>query len=210
MRRRVIATALATAALVVSTTAAAAGNSWESANVLSQLDPITMTRSVVAVNGASILRNESGVTAHISMPTPEPGTYAYAAGPTGTTEVGHPEAFSYWLFVFFNPEECAAMPCGPGDLINDPDVVAGAFNVGGHLVSGTTLTMAGRANSTTMSFGGANAETIGQALAMGYSLADAEIHVAVAPHGALNPALLPGLISTPNGGPPQWWLAFFL
>jgi hypothetical protein len=114
------------------------------------------------------------------------------------------------MFVFFNPEECAAAVCGPSDLINDPDVIAGAFNAGGHVKGGgPTLTLAGSVNASRVTFGGPNAETIGQALDMGYTLADAEIHLAVAPHGALDPALLPDSISTPVGGPPQWWLAIF-
>ena len=67
----------------------------------------------------------------------------------------------------------------------------------------------GFVNRSSFTFGGAKAETIGQAMSMGYTLTDAEIHLAVAPHGALDPALLPGSISTPNGGPGQWWLALF-
>jgi len=38
----------------------------------------------------------------------------------------------------------------------------------------------------------------------------AEIHVAIAPHGTLQPALLPAQFNTPIGSPPFWWLALFL
>jgi hypothetical protein len=55
-------------------------------------------------------------------------------------------------------------------------------------------------------FGGPNAESLGEALSLGFDLADAEIHLAVAPHGALDPALLPASISTPVGDPSFWWL----
>jgi hypothetical protein len=37
----------------------------------------------------------------------------------------------------------------------------------------------------------------------------AEVHVAVALHGVLDPALLPEQISKPIGSPPFWWIAMF-
>jgi hypothetical protein len=99
--------------------------------------------------------------------------------------------------------------CGPGDLMNNPNVVAGAFNAGGHIEGGANLTLVGAVNKSSATFGGPNAETLGTALALGYDLADADVHLAVAPHGALDPALLPGSISTPVGNPTFWWLAIF-
>jgi hypothetical protein len=155
------------------------------------------------------MRTPNGVAASLKMATPAPGSYTYPVGPTGSGVAGHPEAFSLWVFVFFNPEECAGLICGPGDLMNDPDVIAGAFNAGGHLEGGPNLTLQGFVNKDSFTFGGANAETLGTALSMGYDLAGADIHLAVAPHGALDPALLPGSISTPVGTPAAWWLAIF-
>jgi len=207
MRRLV--TVIAVAAIVASIAATASADTWETEDIFGQ----GMAGPTVAVDGARINRGASGVTATVTMPTPEPGTYMYpdsATSPTSSGVAGHPEAFSLWVFVFFNPEECAVPNlCGPGDLINDPDVVAGAFNASGHLTAAPTLTMSGRITTKTMSFGGPNAETIEEALALGYSIADAEIHVAVAPHGALAPELLPGQIKTPSGTPAFWWLAIF-
>ena len=203
MRR--LMTVIAAAALVAMSAATAAANPWEAEDIFGQ----GMAGPTVAVNAAKINRGASGVTASVTMPTPEPGSYVYPTGPTASGVEGHPEAFSLWVFVFFNPEECASDICGPGDLINDPDVVAGAFNAGGHLAAGPTLTMSGRITEDTMSFGGLNAETIGEALAQGYTIADAEIHVAVAPHGDLAPELLPSQIKTPAGTPTHWWLAIF-
>lgn len=206
MRRLV--TVIAAAALVASFAATAAANPWETADIVGQ----GLAGPTVAVDGAMINRGETGVSASVSMPTPEPGSYTYpdpAMFPTSSGVAGHPEAFSLWVFVFFNPEECASSVCGPGDLINDPDVVAGAFNASGHLTASPTLTMSGRVTAKTMSFGGPNAETIGEALAQGYTIADAEIHVAVAPHGALAPELLPAQTKTPSGGPGHWWIALF-
>lgn len=205
MRKRNLATFVAVASLVVSGTSVSAAGGWETADVVGQ----GMAGPVVAPDGASIRRTPNGVVANLTMSTPEPGNYAYPTGPTGSGVAGHPEAFSFWVFIFFNPEECAAAICGPGDLINDPDVIAGAFNAGGHLEGGPSLNLAGSVNKSRFSFGGANAETLGEALSMGYDLADAEIHLAVAPHGALDPALLPGSISTPVGTPAFWWISIF-
>jgi len=205
VRKRILATIVATASLAASTSLAAAAGSWETADVVGQ----GLAGPVVAADGAAILRTPNGVAAKLVMPTPVPGSYTYPVGPTGSGVAGHPEAFSLWVFIFFNPEECAGAICGPADLMNDPDVVAGAYNAGGHLEGGANLTLEGFVNKSSFTFGGPNAETIGQAYAMGYNLADAEIHLAVAPHGALDPTLLPGSISTPVGGPPQWWIAIF-
>jgi hypothetical protein len=204
MRRLV--TVIAAAALVASTAATAVANPWETADIFGQ----GMGGPTVAVDGAMINRGATGVTASVTMPTPEPGMYAYPdAAPNSSGVAGHPEAFSLWVFIFFNPEECASTVCGPGDLINDEDVIAGAYNAGGHLAAGPTLTMSGRITEKTMSFGGG--ETIAKALAMpeGYSIAEAEIHVAVAPHGALAPDKLPLQIKTPAGTPNHWWIALF-
>jgi hypothetical protein len=203
MRKRIV-TSLAIATLALSPAAASAG-SWETANVRGQ----GLAGPVVAADGAAILRGPNSVAARLVMSTPEPGTYTYPSGPTGSGVAGHPEVYSLWVFVFFNPEECSTNPCGPGDLMNNTDVVAGAFNAGGHVTSSQTLTLAGSVGLGSATFGGPNAETLATGLAMGFDLADADIHLAVAPHGALDPALLPGSISTPVGNPSHWWIAIF-
>lgn len=204
MRKRILATLIATASLVLSVTSAAASG-WETANVAGQ----GMAGPVVAPGGAAILRTPNGVAASLRMSTPAPDSYTYPTGATGSGIAGHPEVFSLWVFIFYNPEECAADICGPGDLMNNPAVIAGAHNGGGHVVGGPNLNLAGFVNKDSFTFGGPNAERLGQALSMGYDLADAEIHLAVAPHGALDPALLPGSISTPVGTPAFWWIAIF-
>lgn len=205
MRTRIFAILMAVTSLMLSATIASAGGPAETANVVGQ----GLMGPVVAPGGAAIIRTPNGVVANLSMATPTPGSYTNPVGPTGSGATGHPEVFSLWVFVFFNPEECAAAICGPGDLMTNTDVIAGAYNAGGHVVGGPNLNLGGFVNRSAFTFGGPNAETIGQALAMGYSLNDAEIHLAVAPHGALDPALLPGSISTPNGTPANWWIALF-
>jgi hypothetical protein len=204
VRKRILISLVAGTSLALSASVVSAGT-VETANLVGQ----GPTGSIVAAEGASIMRTSSSVIAKVVMDTPEAGSYTLGAGATGSQIHGSPAAFSLWVFVFFNPEECAAAVCGPGDLINNPAVVAGAFNAGGHIEGGPNLTLAGSVNASRVTFGGPNAETIGQALAMGYSLADADIHLAVAPHGQLTPELLPLQISTPVGTPANWWLAFF-
>jgi hypothetical protein len=204
MRKRIVASLIAIATLALSS-GAAAGSSFETADVVGQ----GLAGPTVAVDGAAILRTPNSVVAQLVMPTPAPGSYTYPVGPTGSGIAGHPEVYSLWVFIFFNPEACAGALCGPADLMNNPAIVAGAFNGGGHVAGGQNLTLAGSVNGSRATFGGPNAETLGQALAMGYDLADAEIHLAVAPHGALAPELLPASISTPVGGPPLWWLSIF-
>jgi len=203
MRKRALATLVAATILVLSATSASAASGWESADVVGQ----GLAGPVVAPGGAAVLRTPNGVAAGLTMSTPEPGSYTYPTGATGSGMAGHPEAFSLWVFIFYNPEECAGPICAPGDLMNDLDVIAGAYNAGGHLEGGPNLKLEGFVNKDSFTFGGPNAEKLGQALSMGYDLADAEIHLAVAPHGALDPALLPGSISTPVGMPAFWWLA---
>lgn len=166
---------------------------------------------VVAQDGARIHRTANGVTASISMSTPAPGSYLYPESsmwPTSSGEEGSPEAFSLWVFLFFNPEACDG-GCDGSDLVGNKAVVAGAFNAGGHLVAGPNLTISGKINSRSAVFGGPMAETLSEALGMGYDVAGAEVHLAVAPHGALDPALLPGQITTPAGNPNYWWIALF-
>jgi len=205
MRTRTLAIPMALATLILSVTVASAAKPFETADVVGQ----GLAGPVVSQGGAAIQRTPNGVAASLKMLTPQPGTYSNPSGPTGSGVSGHPEVFSLWVFVFFNPEECASAICGPGDLMNDLDVVAGAYNAGGHVEGGPNLNLAGFVNRDSFTFGGANAETIGQAMAMGYDLAGAEIHLAVAPHGALAPELLPASISSPNGTPASWWLALF-
>ena len=201
---RALLTAAASAALLTSSAVALAGSPWEQADIASQ----GPGGPVVSPGGAGIHRTANGVTAKVSMPTPEPGSYAYPQGPTASGVAGHPEAFTLWVFIFFNPEACDGDCDGP-DLTTNLDVVAGAFNAGGHLVGGPNLTISGKVNQQSALFGGPNAESITAALELGYTIAGAEIHLAVVPHGALDPHLLPEAIKTPVGNASFWWIALF-
>jgi hypothetical protein len=140
---------------------------------------------VVASDGATLRRTAKGISASLSMPTPEPGTYIYPSTGVAFSGPGHPEAFTLWVFVFDDPE--------------DPDWT-GAFLGGGHLVGGPNLTLSGQISRNTEPF-------LGEPLR---NPEGARVLLAVAPHGALNPELLPAAIQTPTGpGPDIWWLALF-
>lgn len=140
---------------------------------------------VVAENGATIRRTSNGISIKLRMPTPEPGTYEYPTQGQAFSGPGHPEVFSLWGFVFNDPEA------------EDWD---GAFAVTGHVVGGSTLTLSGNITLNSEPFLGTKLK----------NPRGAKIRLAVAPHGALDPDLLPEALGTPTGpGPDIWWMAEF-
>ncbi|MGH3119016.1 MAG: hypothetical protein ACRDQ2_18265 [Gaiellales bacterium] len=158
---------------------------------------------VASADGATLQRSESGLSARLSMPTPVPGTYMYPPAqtvpfPFPAAVPGHPEAFSFWVFVFNYPELCSD-PCGSNDLGVGTPARGGAFSGGGHIEGGAKLTLSGHVSMNTEPFSGS----------LLLEPLTAEVHFAVAPHGALDPALLPDQISKPIGAPPFWWIAMF-
>lgn len=143
---------------------------------------------IVAEDGATLRRTPNDISVRVQMPTPEPGSYTYPSGPPGgawTDEEGPPEVFTLWVFIFDDPED------------ND---WTGAFLGGGHVVGGPNLTLSGHISKDAEPF-------LGDKLS---NPTEAAVHLAVAPHGALDPALLPEQIQTPTQpGPDIWWLALF-
>ncbi len=178
---------------------AAGGVTTETSDVIGQ----GPAGPVVSADGATLQRSENGLSARLSMPTPAPGTYLYppaqtAPFPFPAAVPGHPEAFSFWAFVFNFPELCS-VPCNSDDLGVATPARGGVFNVAGHIEGGPNLTLSGHVSMNTAPFGGS----------MLLEPLTAEVHLAVAPHGALDPALLPDQISKPIGGPAYWWIAIF-
>ena len=163
---------------------------------------------VVSPDGASLIRTKNGITASLNMPTPMSGSYNYPpANPFQTVAPvpGTPEVFTGWLFFFNNPENCAVpnqcMPPPPGaPAPNDfTEGRGGVYNFAGHAISGSgSLNMVGHISVGDAQFGGPFALD---------NPSGAEIHLAVAPHGVLVPALMPEQINTPVGNPSFWWLA---
>ena len=173
-----------------------AGVSTETGDVFGQ----GMTGPVVSSGGATLKRSENGLSVKLTMPTPEPGTYMYPPGnafqPEGAIP-GHPEAYSLWAFVFNYPDLCSD-PCDSNDL-GATSAQGGAFNAGGHVVGGGTLNLSGRVSRNSSPFTGSRL----------LEPLTAEVHLAVAPHGKLQPRVLPDQIKKPIGSPGFWWLALF-
>ena len=156
---------------------------------------------VVAPEGATLRRSKTGLSVNLRMPTPLPDSYMYpgesAFQPLGALP-GHPEAFSLWMFVFNDPEECLSSPCDIADFAAGRGS-GGAFNAAGHVVGGPNLQLSGRVTVNSEPFAGS---PILEPLT-------AEVHLAVAPHGVLQPDVLPGQIKLPIGTPAHWWFAIF-
>ena len=168
---------------------------------------------VYAEDGATLRRTRNAIQIRIDMPTPEPNTYTYpdpGEHPTAAPP-GHPEVFTLWAFVFNNPEDCVAGPhdCGVADLglvmetagAENPGGLA-VFGVAGHPVGGPNLTLSGSISTSHDPFAPIFAGLTNPA--------GAEVHLAVAPHGGLNPEIMPEQASTPAGTPDMWWTALFL
>lgn len=124
----------------------------------------------------------------------------------GSGVVGSPEGFTLWAFVFNFPEKCTN-PCNADDVGIGTAAQGGAYNVGGHVVgTGGSLTISGRVEVGQPA--GAPGGLPGAPLQVP---ATAEVHVALAPHGALDPSELPGEFRRPAGSPSCdcWWVAIF-
>lgn len=146
---------------------------------------------IVAEDGATLRRTDGNLSMRLSMPTPEPGSYTYPSGPEGgpwTDEEGPPEVFTLWCF-YFPPEQDSP----GGDW-------TGVYAAAGHVVGGPRLTLSSGVSAGASPFLGDPLEHPG----------DAPVRLAVAPHGALDPDLLPDALRTPTGpGPDIWWIAEF-
>jgi hypothetical protein len=199
-RGAILASALLSSVLVV--LPAGAGVSSETADVVGQ----GSAGPVVAADGATLQRSDTGISVKLAMPTPAPGTYLYppanAFQPVAPF-VGHPEAFSLWVFVFNYPALCSA-PCDSNDLGVDKPAMGGAFNGAGHIAGGPHLNFSGRVSKNTAPLAGTPFVS-----SMLLEPRTAEVHLAVAPHGGLQPHLMPDQITKPVGATMHWWLAIF-
>ncbi len=160
-------------------------------DVLDQADPVDpeAMRDVYAEDAATLRRGPNGLQVSVQMPTPQPGTYTYPEPDEPTaSEPGHPEAFTLWVFVFDDE-------LGPYEDFPWSSAFLGA----GHVVGGPNLTLSGHISKQSEPFAGFDLE----------NPQDVEVHFAVAPHGGLDPEILPEQIKTPAGNPPLWWVALF-
>jgi hypothetical protein len=151
---------------------------------------------VYAADGATLVRQSNGLRASVTVGTPEPGAYVYPPGRVS----GHPEVFTLWAFVFNYPDMCST-PCDASDLGAGTAAKGGVYNVGGHVTSGNSMTIAGRIGVGDPPFNPAHAPL--------ESPSTAEVHLAIAPHGHVDSSMYPNEFRTPAGSPPMWWIAMF-
>jgi hypothetical protein len=193
--RVLAATALAIGSVVVVAVASAAGVETQTADVRGQ----GPGGPVVSEDGATLQRSDNGISVKLTMPTPEPGSYIYPpANPFLPAAVpGHPEAYSLWAFVFNYPNLCTGGACDMDDIGAATAARGGVYNAAGHIEGGPTLTLSGHVSVGSTQFSGSPL----------LEPRTAFVHLAVAPHGAVNPALLPDQITKPIGSLPLWWIA---
>ena len=160
-----------------------------------------------AKDAAHLTRQTNGILIRVSVPVPQPNTYTYP--PEGVpTPSSSPEVFTGWAFVFNNPEECVGGPgnCSGPDLFN-PLVEAGVYNFAGHPTgAGGNLVLTGR-----IGVGQPAGGPPGSTMAPLSNPGGAEVHVAIAPHGLIDPSIMPAQANTPVGSPACgcWWVAEF-
>lgn len=157
---------------------------------------------VYAPDGAMVVRQTNGLRISMTVPTPEAGSYTYAPG---FEEVGPPEVFTLWAFVFNFPDLCDG-PCNGNDVGEEAAAKGSVYSIGGHVAAGNSLTISGR-----VGVGEPARAPPGRTPTPLVNPVGAEIHVALAPHGALDPATLPVEFRRPAGSPACgcWWVAFF-
>lgn len=161
---------------------------------------------VYTKRGAKLTRQEGSLGIRWTIKTPEPGSYDYPAPdmlPPGQpehppVEPGDLEVFTLWAFVFNHPELCSET-CGPDDL-GDTPAKGGAYQVDATLGDRPWINMRGDLWLT-------------QAPLLGAPLTNpkgAEVHVAMAPHGAARTgAELTRQLNGPIGNSAFWWTAVF-
>ena len=90
-------------ALTISAGLLAAGNTTASATGPERADVMEQDGlTVLAPDGAQLVRQANGIAVSVKMPAPEPGSYEYPPNPPGI-EPGHPEVFTLWAFVLTTP-----------------------------------------------------------------------------------------------------------
>ncbi|MEM6818538.1 MAG: hypothetical protein AAF578_07075 [Pseudomonadota bacterium] len=173
----------------------------------SQPLPFGGERAEIPRSSAKILRLKDGIAAFVRMPTPEPGSYCYppatlATDPSaGPAVPGAVEAFSLWLIYFNRPDQCLPGGCSARDVLgpNCVNAGAGAIGLGGRATRRARLSLSGYASVGEGPLQGFGCEPLGDTQ-------QAEIHIAIGPHGALREDLLPTQLQVPPGGGPGYWL----
>lgn len=205
---------IATAVLLTATLQAVAGGATkqeqpvygQTSTDCSVVLPFEGNRPQIEDGSALLIRTANGVTAIVSMPTPATGTYCYPPATLATNSAagpavpGYPEVFTLWFIYFNNPAGCAPSGCGVPDVLgaNCVNAQAGAMKLAGHVTGGGNLQLSGHASKGDGPLGALGCAAF-------TNIEGAEIHLAVAPHGVLQPSLMPALIQVPPGGGPGYW-----
>ena len=162
---------------------------------------------VAAENGARVLRTRHGVRLRMTMPTPEPSSYVYPSAAEGTPPIvpGWPEVFTGWAFVFNFPDRCSD-PCG-GDDLGDTPAQGGVANFDGDVVWEDAIDFSGK-----LTRGMELGNPPGLPRVKFVNPKGAEIHMAIAPHGAPIRESIGVQTTTPVGSPlcACWWVATVL
>ncbi|MEM9565318.1 MAG: hypothetical protein AAGA93_22035 [Actinomycetota bacterium] len=164
-----------------------------------------------ANDAVELVRRDDGLTVTVDFPTPEPGSYEYpTADMVPPSAAPHPpidpgdettaEVFTLWLFAFNQPGRCTDGACDLDDIGDGAAAQGGIYQVDGRLATGATVDFGGTIR-------------IGQRPSAGAPLfnpADAEVHVAVAPHGrVLSGPDLWRQLNGSVGDTTRWWAAAF-
>ena len=178
---------------------------------------------LIKAEDALLTRYEDRLVLEITMDAPTPATYVYPDSVPPERQAS-PEVFTVWAFVFNHPDACTSgsegLACGVDDFTEA--VKAGAYGVSGHVTavdhSGGAFEL-DRGTDGKMVFIGEI--KVGDAQrpnsppdSLNYPLEspmEAEVHVAIAPHGQLDPANIATDLYEPAGNADCgcWWNAFF-
>lgn len=224
MRKTTLATFLAGVLLVATAGPLPAATEGESPVGISNqpTDRLSPGLRYLEADGVSLRRYADRIEIDLSMTTPTPGTYVYP-DTVPVTRQASPEAFTMWVFIFNAPQAClreaGTDQCGPDDF--NEIARGGVYGVAGHVTSidhsGGAFELDRDAGRRMAFHGVVHVGDPQREMPPGeptFPLEDpfgAEVHVAIAPHGQVDPATVASELYEPAGTPTCgcWWLAFF-
>ena len=169
------------------------------------------SESILAVDGAVLVRSEDGIQVREAIPTPPPGSYEYPVSamvqPWATPHpevfpgsADEPEVFTLWVIAFNKPDLCTDGACDADDLLPDAAAEGGVYQADGRVADESEIEFA-------------RGVRLGQEPITGAALDNplsAEVHLFMAPHGkALAGPDLWRQLNGPVGNPALWWAAAF-
>ncbi len=174
---------------------------------------------------ALLTRHDDRLEIELRLDTPTPGAYTYPDS-VPPERYAAPELFTMWVFVFNRPEHCVSEPppsrCGGEDF--SETVRAGVYNLAAHISSidhsggafeldrGTDGQVVMRGQIMVGEPPRPNSPPTAEYIFGREDPHGAEVHVAIAPHGQVDPATLGTEAFSPAGNPTCgcWWVASFL